>query len=397
MSTYTYITETGVVVPDPAAIRDEVIAEWRTAFGQDFDVDPATPQGALITSQISERLSVAQNLAALANQINPDLAGGVFLLSLCALLGIVPPAATATRVTATLGGTPLNTLPAGLLARTGAGDVFVSQASVVLDAAGAGSVLFVAQELGPIPCAAGALSNVVTAQLGWETVTNPTDGLLGQGALSDAEIRALRRNSLAAQGRGFAEALLAAVAAVAGVSAVRMLQNAAASTLTLGTITLAPYSIWVCAQGGADGAVATAMLAASNGQIYNGQTLVQVTEPSSGQVIPVRFDRPVAVAVAVRVTMRLPVGSLATAQTVVDAVLAWASGTSTLDAGLQIGLDVSPFEIAAAVGAAIQGFIAKVEVAAGATQPYSWQTTDFSVNTNGLPTIANNQIFAVFL
>ena len=79
MADYQYIDTTGVIVPDTATIQSEVEGEYKAVFGQDLVVTPNTPQGVLITAEVAARSNVVRNNAALANQINPNLAGGVFL------------------------------------------------------------------------------------------------------------------------------------------------------------------------------------------------------------------------------------------------------------------------------------------------------------------------------
>ncbi|WP_197335293.1 hypothetical protein [Ralstonia solanacearum] len=91
---YQYLTRSGVIVPDTDAVRDDVRAEWRGVFGDDLSVDEETPQGVLITVDTLARDGVARNNAALANQINPGQAGGVFLDAICALTGLERAAAT---------------------------------------------------------------------------------------------------------------------------------------------------------------------------------------------------------------------------------------------------------------------------------------------------------------
>src|SRR5262245_56358910 len=87
MADFEYITETGVIVPDTAELQTQVEGEFKEAFGADLIVTPNTPQGVLITAEVSARSGVLRNNAALANQINPNLAGGVFLDAIWSLTG----------------------------------------------------------------------------------------------------------------------------------------------------------------------------------------------------------------------------------------------------------------------------------------------------------------------
>lgn len=87
MADYRYINNKGVIVPDTAALRKEVEDEFRTVFGQSINLSPETPQGVLATMEIENRDAIVRNNAELANQINPDIAGGIFLDAIWALMG----------------------------------------------------------------------------------------------------------------------------------------------------------------------------------------------------------------------------------------------------------------------------------------------------------------------
>ena len=82
---YDYVATTGVIVPDTAVIQTQVQDEYLAAFGSDLNISPSTPQGILITTETLARSSVADNNATLANQINPNESGGIFLDALLAL------------------------------------------------------------------------------------------------------------------------------------------------------------------------------------------------------------------------------------------------------------------------------------------------------------------------
>ena len=113
MASYNYVTNTGVVVADTSATLTEVETEFKDVFGQDLVTDAETPEGAWINAEVTSRQSVARNNAAIANQINPNLAGGVFLDALWALTGGQRRAATRSTVTATLSGVAATNHPCG--------------------------------------------------------------------------------------------------------------------------------------------------------------------------------------------------------------------------------------------------------------------------------------------
>ena len=395
---YKYLNDTGVIVPDTSVLLSEVSAEWRTALGADLQTTPDTPQGVLIAAETAARAEVLRTNAALANQINPNVSGGVFLDALCALLGLERAVATRTLVrSVTLSGQGSTPVPAGVLARTAAGVLFASVGAVVIGGGGSVTVDFQSVEYGPIPCAAGALTIVVDSVLGWETVNNATDGELGVAEQSDAALRDLRRRTLARQGISTVEAVVSDISAVPGVNSMSFRENIAATTEVIDGISMVPHSVWACVDGGTDEDIAWALFTnKTNGAAYNGAVSVPLLEPYSGQTYTVEFDRPTPVPVLVKVSVRKG-SSLVDAQTTVrDAVMAYVGGGLTGERGFVVGGYVSPFELAGAIASQIPGlFVAKVEIAPASTGVY--QTTELTIALDELATTTIGSITVVEL
>src|SRR5277367_2945438 len=119
---YQYLDATGVIIADTSSLLADVQGEYQSVFGADLIVTPDTPQGVLITAETLSRVAVVNNNAALANQINPNIAGGVFLDALLALTGMQRTPATPTVVpNVSLTGVPGTVIAAGALAATSAG------------------------------------------------------------------------------------------------------------------------------------------------------------------------------------------------------------------------------------------------------------------------------------
>jgi uncharacterized phage protein gp47/JayE len=395
---YKYVTTTGVVVPDTSALKATVEAEWRAALGDDLAVTSDTPQGVLIAAETAARAEVLRTNAAVANQINPNLSGGVFLDALCALLGLERATATRTLVRAvTLTGVPSTPVPAGVLAKTAAGDLFESVGAVSIGGGGTVTVDFQSVEVGSVPCAIGALSEVVDSVLGWETVNNTTAGEPGTNEQSDESLRDLRRRTLARQGISTVEAIVSDVSAVPNVRSMQFRENIGAAPAVIDGIAMAAHSVWACVDGGTDAAIAWALFAnKTNGAAWNGAVSVDVLEPYSGQTYNVLFDRPTAVPMIARVTVRKG-SSLVDAQvTVRDAIVAYANGELDGERGFVVGGNVSPFELAGAVAQQVPGlFVAKVEVATAAGGPGTYQTTEVAIALNQLASISTGDVTVV--
>lgn len=380
-------------MPDTSALRDDVVAEFRQAFGQDLRVSPDTPQGVLITAETLARARVVENNAALANQINPDLAGGVFLDALGALFGLDRQAATSTSVPgAILAGLPMTVIPAGVRVRSNAGDLFRTAGAVQLDAFGSALATLLSVEAGPVPAPAGSITSIVDPVLGWETVTNPSDGIAGTLQQSDESFRNLRRRTLARQGISTPEAIVSGVSALPNVRSLQFRENIGAAPAVIDGISMVAHSIWVCVDGGVDLDIARVLLEAKTaGANWNGAVSVSVEEPFSGQTYPVAFDRPTGIDILVRVTLRKSPSSADPQQAVPAAIVAYANGEVEGEQGFVVGGNVSPFELAGAVNRAHPSlFVALVEVAKASDGVF--QATELPI---GLKEVARVQASSV--
>lgn len=381
---YQYIDSTGVIVPDTAGLLGDVQSEYQAVFGADLIVTPDTPQGVLITAETLARTEVVNNNAALANQINPNIAGGVFLDAIMALTGMQRTVATPTVVTnVSLTGVAGTVIPAGSLAATSAGDQFQSVSNVTLSSGGTATVNFQSLVTGPIPCAGSALTTIVSNVLGWETVTNNASGTpastttLGATTQSDQAARALRQNTLAFQGVSLAAAITSALYNVPGVTSLTFQENVAATTQTINGISMVGHSIYACVAGGTETAIAAALLEnKSSGCAWNGSTSVNVVEPASGQTYTVSFDIPAQIGILVEVTT--PNGNGAN---ITQAILNYMNGNVNGLSGWGVGFDISPFEIAGAIMAQYPGYIiSNLEIALESVGTYAATTIDIAVN-----------------
>jgi len=379
MADYQYINNTGVIIPDTETLLIEVQDEFKNAFGADMSTDPSTPQGLLITGETIARKKVVDNNSALANQINPNVAGGVFLDAICALTGLRRAVATPSLVkSAPLTGIAGAIIPSGSRAKTTDFEFeLISTAIIALDGTATGD--FQSVNLGAIPCGIGDLNTIVTTVLGWETVTNPDVAILGTDEQSDESLRSLRRNTLALQGVALVESIISALYDTIGVRSLQFRENIASTIQVIDGITMIPHSIWACVDGGTDEAIGEALLNnKSLGAGYNGVQVVNVVEPISGQTYVVNFDRPDPISVICRITVKVNASLVNPVTSVKEAIILWANGGVNGEDGLTVGTPVSPFEIGATVNSQIQGiYIQLVELSY--ETPVAWQSTELAI------------------
>lgn len=375
---YDYVNTSGVIVPDATVIQSEVITEYQNTFGADLNTDPSTPQGMLISLETQARIAAANNNANLANQINPNLAGGVFLDALLALLGASRTAATHSTVLCTLTGVVGTSIPAGSQISDANGNLFEIVSTTAIPVGGTiTNVPFQSVLTGAIPGAAGALTTIVSNILGWETVTNPAAATLGTETQSDVSARLYRLNTLASQGVSLAQAITSALYAVPGLTSLLLQENTQSTTQTIpptaGDIVGVPMvrnSIYVCVAGTATNAAIGQALTntKSGGCAYNNgfgiPQSVNITDPYSGQVIPVLFDYAAQVTIAIQVTIHV-FGNVSNVVTAIqNAILQYASGGIAGEPGFVVGASVSPFQIAGAINILVPGvFVQEVQIA----------------------------------
>lgn len=394
---FEYIEATGTILPDTSDLLATVEAEYRLVFGPTLNTDPATPQGRLIATEVTARDTFLRNMAGLANQINPNIAEGVFLDAIWALTGGQRIAQTKTTVSAVaLAGVAATFIPAGSQAKTSAGDIFATLGDVTLNAFGAGVADFAAVLYGPIPCDVGDLNTPVSGVLGWESVTNANAGVLGHAEESDTASRLNRRQMLALQGVALPEAIISGVMNVDGVKSLTFRENVTSAAAVIDGVNLAAHSVYVCCDGGTNLDVATAILAKKSlGADYNGAVTVNVTEPASGQIYPVKFDRPTLVPIKARATVRAMQSVADPAATVRAAMVAYAIGEIPGERGFVVGASVSPFELAGAVNITAPGiYVQKMEVAKVAD---AFGTIEVPLTIQQLATLNTNDITVVVL
>lgn len=351
MADYQYITQTGVILPDTADLRAGVEDEYREAFGNDLDVSPETPQGVLITGEVLARDKVVRNNADLANQINPNISGGVFLDAIWKLTGGNRVAATPSIVrNVALTGVPGTIVPANALASVGAGGPQFRLLSAVVLTGGSGVGVFQSVALGAVAAPAGELNQIVTGVLGWETVSNPAPAEIGRNEESDISSRIRRRQTLAFQAITLPEAIVSGLRTIEGVRSASFRENVTNAPIVIEGVTLVAHSVFACVDGGTDDDIAMMLLRKKSiGAGWNGNTTVNTTDPYSGQVYPVQFSRPNPIPIYVRVAVRGGASFPDTPALVRDAMVSYANGEQEGEEGFTVGHDVSPFELGAAV------------------------------------------------
>lgn len=396
MAAFNYVVSSGVIIPDLADTRSQVVEEFRAVFGADLAVDSSTPQGKLITRIAEERDAIARNNAELANQINPDHSGGIFLDALWRLTGGQRRGEEfSTLREVECSGIPRTLIPAGSRARTQAGAEFALVRAIQLGPDGTAKGTFQAVESGPVVAPPHSLDQIASNVLGWERVDNPLKATPGRLEESDAASRRRRRQTLALQTTSVNEAIIGHLYDLPLVRSVNYIENFKNETVEIDGITLEPKSIWVCVEEGIDADIGRVLLEKKTvGGSYNGDEIVTVEEPITGREYEVRFDRPDVIQVLIRVSVKE--SSLDLTNLIPELVMNYVDGLVEGDVSFMVGVDVSPFEIAGAINQQQPNIhVRKVELSVVGSGV--WSTETLTVGAKGVARTTSTSISVVFV
>lgn len=304
------LTSTGLTIDSLEDRIAAIKARIRSSISANIPMSIEDPVGQLVEI-LAESI---QNLAELAQVVHtafdPAQATGNLLSSLCALTGTIKRAATQGTVTLTVdldGGT---VLPAGSIASvaTDPTNQWATDTAVTAPAGPAASytVAATAVEAGEYIALAGTITTIVTAVVGWNSVTNLADATPGQEIEEDPDLRERRDTEVFLSGSTSVEAIQADVSAIDGIISCKVYENN--STIPDGL--RPPHSFEVTLWDGSPPAVANADIAEA---IFEGKpagiraygTTTVAHVDSQGVSHQVGFSRATVVYILVDITINV--------------------------------------------------------------------------------------------
>lgn len=380
----------GVTVPTEAQIIAGLWSDFQAAFGGGLNQSLRTPQGQLITSLAAMIGSANDLFLRFVNQVDPAFADGRMQDAIARIYYLSRIVATPTLVSCVCSGATGTVIPAGSLAQAADGKVYQSLSERTIGSGGSTTIEFSALDTGPIPCPTGSLSTIYRVVPGWDSITNPADGILGRDEESRADFENRRAASVALNATGILPAVRAAVLSVPGVVDAYVTENATATSATIGGVSVAARSLYVAVYGGADSDVARAIWTRKPpGCGYTGDTTVSVTDNSAGYVLPlptysVTFKRatglPIYFSVQLANSAQVPSDAVTQVRNAVVAAFNGADGGSRA----RIGGTVYALRFASAI-AALGPWCQLVSITVGTTS--SPADPDVTVNIDRVPTL----------
>lgn len=274
---------TGFVIPDPTDILSACVNDTVTAFGGGLNPSLATPQGQLASSWAAVINNVNETFQFYTQQVDPAYADGRMQDAIARIyfLERKPPLPTVVEALC-VGGTG-TVIPVGSLAQAADGNLYTCTQAGTIGVSGSVTLTFECNTPGAIGCPAGSLNTIYQTINGWDSVTNPTDGVIGQDVESRRDFEERRFDSVANNALGFLPAVLGAVWKIDGVIDAYVTENFTDNPIVVGGVTIAAHSLYVAVTGGAAADVAKAIWSKkAPGCAMTGNTTVTVFDDVSG-------------------------------------------------------------------------------------------------------------------
>lgn len=276
-------TATGLVVPTEAEILAGVQQDFAQAFGGNLNPALNTPQGQLCTSLAAVIANCYALFVNLVNGVDPDLNSGFMQDVIARIYFLNRQPGLPTVVSCTCVGLAGTIIPTGALAQDTAGNTYECVQGGTIPIGGSITLTFANQQDGPIPCPSGTLTIIYQALAGWESITNPANGIEGSFVESSQAFEFRRQQSVAANAHGSADAIYGAVIDLPGVEDAYVIENTTGATVHVGStlFPLVAHSVFVGVIGGDPQSIANAIWTKKDlGCDMNGNTTETVVDPN---------------------------------------------------------------------------------------------------------------------
>lgn len=386
------ITDTGFNRKRLDQLLSELNAEMKAIFGENFNVEPESPDGQ-VNGTISESNANLWEIAEAAyNAFNPSAATGVSLSNLVQLNSITRQEATSSTAVLTITGDEGAVIPAASLVTTDSGNVtFSTDDEVTIPVGLSIDVDATATIPGPFEAAIGTITEIDTPIVGWDSVTNAEAAVLGQYEETDPELRARRVQSISRAAVAIPDAIIAELEAVDGVTYTAILINETNSTDGNG---IPAHSFLVTVEGGLDDDIASAIFREKSIAIgTTGDTTIAVLD-SQGIGHDISFSRPVLIDIYMQVTITtfddFPQTGVADIK---QAIVDYANGVLIQDRIFSVGDDVVYSELFTPINTVDGVQVDSLYVnTAGSPGPGDTSTITIDFDERSLFTVANIEV-----
>jgi len=243
-----YIDEAGLNIPTFNEIKNELIEQAKSIFGQDIYLENDSQDYqfiSLMADKIHDTFLTAQLVY---NNRSPATAIGAALDGLVKLNGIKRKNATKSTCKVIIQGKANTEIISGIIADENNVN-WDLESPITISENGEAEVLATCQKLGAIFAGVGQLNKIVTPTNGWQSVANVEPVNIGQEVEKQEELRSRQSISTAKPSRTILEGTIGGIAEIPDVTRYRVYEN---DTNTVDENTVPGHSICAVVEGGKD-------------------------------------------------------------------------------------------------------------------------------------------------
>ena len=304
------ITDAGIKAPPTNEVIDGVWEMFKKAFGKDINTAMNTPQGQLVTSLAAIITDERNQMINLLNQFDPRYAQGIWQDGLGYIYFMTRKHATHSSVEIVLTGLTGTTIAAGTLFNDVNGNTWQTTQKTIIGNDGCATAHALCTRSGIVEAAPDTITTIPKAISGLDRITNPYAAIAGVNEESRIDFEKRRYASVAINSKNTNASTYGAVADLADVKDVFVIDNPTDETIRVGATNypVIRNSILVSVMGGDDEIIARTILTkAGSGCSFNGNTECVIADTENFPVRPptykVKFLRPALVPVFFQVTV----------------------------------------------------------------------------------------------
>lgn len=304
------ITDKGIIAPTTDEVINSLWEMFKSVFGKELNTALNTPQGQLVTSLAAIITDERNQMINLLNQFDPRYAQGIWQDALGHIYFMTRKQGTHANVELLLTGLAGTVIKVGTSFSDDNGRIWQLTHDAIIDASGHIIAHAICTEAGLISAAPETITGIPKAISGLDRVTNPYAAIAGVNEESRIDFEKRRYASVAINSKNTNASTYGAVADLADVKDVFVIDNPTDETIRVGATNypVIRNSILVSVMGGDDETIARTILTkAGSGCSFNGNTECVIADTENFPVRPptykVKFLRPALVPVFFQVTV----------------------------------------------------------------------------------------------
>lgn len=252
ISNFVYVNENGFHYPDYETILNLLKQEYMNIYGSDVYLGNDSQDGQWIAIQALAMYELAEVAANIYASFSPATASKDALTRNVKINGIRRKGATYSTVDLLVTGEVGTVIQNGIV-KDKDGQKWLLPDKVTIGTSGQVTVQGQAKEIGAVKAPKNTITKIVTAQRGWQSVTNDTDAVVGKDAETDFELRLRQSRSVAIPSQTVLEGITGSLYSLDGVEKLKLVENSTSITDENG---VPPHSICLVIKGGDTAAIA---------------------------------------------------------------------------------------------------------------------------------------------